>query len=603
MSYIDRLSPSKRLLAEHLGRERGLVLATVALSLAAAVFEGAGVGLLVPLLGSLQPDAPAFATGWDLFDRWVLAAGRPPEYRLYQVSALILASILLRSALGYGAQVYGLRLREQMVDGVRRRIFDQLSAVSLRFYAQSRTGELVNTATTETVRLGYFLGTAVQVFTEGFKLLAYVALAFLISWKLTLAAVLLLGGVSWLLRTIIQQTRQRSEAVTAANGHLSARMTEFVHGVRTVAAFGAEDFERTRFYEASRDVNRQNVRTGVRSALARPVSEMLAACVLIGIVVVSVRVFVFGGALSMAALLTFLFALFRLVPIVQQLNNTRGNLAATSGSLTKIAALLRRDDKPYLAEGQRPVSKLQAGLRFENVSFGYDAGEPVLRDVSLTIPARTTIALVGASGSGKSTLANLIPRFYDPTAGRILLDGVDLRDVRLDDLRRHVATVSQDTFLFNDTVANNIAYGLEDVLPERIHEAAHQANALEFIAAMPRGFETVLGERGVRLSGGQRQRIAIARAILRDPEILILDEATSALDSVSEQLVQESLERLMTGRTVVVIAHRLSTIQSADLVIVVNDGRVVETGTYNQLISQRGYLWNFHRLQPSPIAA
>ena len=593
----DRLSAPQQLLLGQLRRERALVFATVGFSLGAALFEGASVGLLVPLLGSLQPDAPAFATGWNVFDRWVLGVGQPPSLRLYQVSAFVLASILLRSAFGYGAQVYGLRLREQMVDNVRRAIFDQLGAVSLRFYAQARTGDLVNTATTETVRLGYFLGTAVQVFTEGFKLVAYVVLAFMLSWKLTLVAVGLLGAVSVLLRTILRQTRQRSEAVTTANGDLSARITEFIHGIRTVVSSGSEEFERSRFYEVSERVRDHSVRTGTRSALARPVSEMLAAGVLIGIVVVSVRVFVFGGALSMGALLTFLFALFRLVPIVQHLNNTRSNLAANWGSINSIALLLSRDDKPYLQGGTEPVPPLRGELRFEDVSFGYDVREPVLKAVSLAVPAHSTVAFVGASGSGKSTLMGLVPRFFDPTHGRVLLDGVDLREFRLDALRARIATVSQDTFLFNDTVANNIAYGLDGVSLEQIRKAARQANALEFIEAMPRGFETTLGERGTRLSGGQRQRIAIARAILRDPEVLILDEATSALDSVSEQLVQKSLERLTVGRTVLVIAHRLSTVRSADHVVVLEGGRIVEQGTYDGLVGRRGRLSEYHDAQ------
>jgi subfamily B ATP-binding cassette protein MsbA len=231
------------------------------------------------------------------------------------------------------------------------------------------------------------------------------------------------------------------------------------------------------------------------------------------------------------------------------------------------------------------------------VDFGYDPGELVLHNISLTIEQGKMTALVGASGAGKSTLADLIPRFYDPTQGKILIDGVDLREFDINSVRRRLAVVSQDTFIFNTSVRNNIAYALEGVDEEAIREAARLANALEFIEDMPEGFETQLGDRGVRLSGGQRQRIAIARALLRNPEILILDEATSALDSVSERLIQESLEKLSVGRTVIAIAHRLSTIVRADKVVVLEQGHIVEQGTYDELLQQHGKLWQYHQMQ------
>ena len=232
-----------------------------------------------------------------------------------------------------------------------------------------------------------------------------------------------------------------------------------------------------------------------------------------------------------------------------------------------------------------------------DVDFGYDANELVLEQISLTIPRGQTVALVGGSGAGKSTLADLIPRFYDPTKGKILLDGLDLREFDINSLRQRVSVVSQNTFIFNASVRDNIAYAMATVDEAAIREAARFANALEFIEQMPEGFDTQLGDRGVRLSGGQRQRIAIARALLRNPDILILDEATSALDSVSERLIQQSLEQLSVGRTVIAVAHRLSTIMKADKVVVLEKGRIVEQGTYQQLLQQRGQLWQYHQMQ------
>jgi subfamily B ATP-binding cassette protein MsbA len=301
--------------------------------------------------------------------------------------------------------------------------------------------------------------------------------------------------------------------------------------------------------------------------------------------------------MSVAVLLTFFFALFRLLPLVQVLNGHRSQWAISRNALDVVAQLLDKRDKPYIVDGHRPLQAFRESIVFEDVGFAYEPGQPVLHDISLTIRQGQTTALVGGSGAGKSTLADLLARLQDPTEGRILLDGVDLREFTLESLRRHLVIVSQSTFLFHDTVRANIAYGLDDVPMDRIRWAAEKANALEFIDAMPDGFETVLGDRGERLSGGQRQRISIARALLRDPEILVLDEATSALDSVSERLVQESLEYLMEGRTVLVIAHRLSTVESADHLVVLEGGRIVEEGSYDDLLARKGHLWEYHRLQ------
>ena len=285
------------------------------------------------------------------------------------------------------------------------------------------------------------------------------------------------------------------------------------------------------------------------------------------------------------------------MPIVRHINGATAEFSSFEGSLSNIKELLRTDNKPYLQDGLVQFSKLQRTIEFVDVDFGYDANVPVLHNITLTIKRGQMTALVGTSGAGKSTLVDLIPRFHDPTGGKILLDGVDLREFESNSLRLRLAVVSQDTFIFNTSVRSNIAYAMEGVDEAAIEEAARLANALEFIQELPQGFETKLGDRGVRLSGGQRQRIAIARALLRDPDILILDEATSALDSVSERLIQESIEKLSFGRTVIAIAHRLSTIIRADKVVVLEQGRIVEQGGYQELLEQRGKLWKYHQMQ------
>ena len=284
------------------------------------------------------------------------------------------------------------------------------------------------------------------------------------------------------------------------------------------------------------------------------------------------------------------------MPAIQEINGSLAAMGSMQGSVHAIEELLRRDNKPYLQNGHRRFTNLQRGIEFVSVDFGYGGESPVLQNITLTIPKGQTVALVGASGAGKSTLADLIPRFYDPTEGDIRLDGMSLREFDITSVRQRIAIVSQDTFIFNTSVRNNIAYGI-DVEDAEVMAVAQLANAVQFIEDLPEGLDTVLGDRGVRLSGGQRQRIAIARALLRNPEILILDEATSALDSVSERLIQASIEELSVGRTVIAIAHRLSTIMRADKVVVLEQGQIIEQGTYQELLAQRGKLWNYHQMQ------
>jgi len=596
--HFGRTDEGLRLVLRQLWVHRRLFVLTVALTGLSAAFEGVGLGLLVPFLDSLtNPEAKGFATGWTWVDQHLLRVDAPVKTRLYWFSGLIFMSILLRSGLSYAANQLSVRLQESVLHRLRCQIIDQLQAVSLKFYAHRRAGDLLNVLTAEIQRLRFLLGTSSAILIQGFLLVVYGTAIFALSWSLALVAIGLTVGLFVVVRALIEQLKREGNAITTTNSWIASRAQELIAGIRVVLTHGAEAFESARFKQVSREAADVVVRISRRQSLVGPLSQAVASATLIGLIIVAVQFFVLPGRMSIAVLITFLFAFFRMLPIVQQINGLRAMWAKQRGAVDAVAALLRRDDKPYLPDGTIPFEGLREAIELRHVSFGYEPGQRVLHDINLTIRKGQTVAFVGASGAGKSTLADLIVRLYDPDEGQILYDGIDLRQYRLDTLRRRIAMVSQDTFLFHDTIRANIAYGLEDVPEDRIRWAAAQANALEFIEQLPEGFDTVVGDRGARLSGGQRQRIAIARALLRDPDILVLDEATSALDSVSEQLVQEALERLMAGRTVIVIAHRLSTIENADYVVVLEAGRVVEKGTYAGLIEQKGYLWKYHHMQ------
>ncbi len=577
---------------------RKITILAILFTLLAAAFEGFGVGFILSFIQSFtNPDAAPIQTGIDWFDIWVLAINAPATQRLYRITGLIFLTTLLRLGFTYFGQLYSFLAQVNLGYRLRLRIFEQLQALSLAYFSKTRSGNLINSLTGEIRQIMMALMIFSNLMTKAETLLVFVISMLWLSWQLTIISVMLLILVSVGLSTLLREVREASFDVTTANAKYSSISLEFIQGIRTVQAFAGQDFERQRCDEAnSQIVEAMNKAMTIR-ALVEPLSEGAGILMLLGILITGFAFLIPNGYLQSASFLTFLVVLLRITPIISQLNAIRARLSNLSGSFDNIQQLLKTNDKPYLIDGRVQFSKLKQAIEFVDVDFGYDANEPILQQISLTILQGTTVALVGASGAGKSTLADLIPRFYDPIEGEILIDGVNLREFEINSLRRKLSVVSQNTFIFNASVRENIAYGMPTADETAIREAAKLANALEFIDQMPEGFDTQLGDRGVRLSGGQRQRIAIARALLRNPDILILDEATSALDSVSERLIQQSLEKLAAGRTVITIAHRLSTIEKANKVVVLEKGRIVEQGTYQELLQQRGQLWRYHQMQ------
>ncbi|MBE9061266.1 heterocyst formation ABC transporter subunit HepA [cf. Phormidesmis sp. LEGE 11477] len=589
-----------RLILREFRHFRRVAVLAVVFALIAAFFEGVTVGFIASFLqGLTNPEEPPIQTGLAWFDTVVLATEAPAAERLYRLSGLLLVGVCMKAGFDYLGSVYSKRASLSLVDQLRQRIFDQLESLSLSFYSTANPGALISTVRGEVNQVQRAFNVLSTFIVHGSKLLAYLISMLLLSWQLFVTSVLVFGLMSVGLTSLTARVREASFKVPKANKKFTSSALSFISGIRTVHASGTQKFERQRYYAATREVYRAQFSLIKLSSLVQPIVEVLGVILLVGMVVVSYSLLISTGRLRAAELLTFLFVLIRTTPLVSSLNNVRVTFISSQGSLAAVSELLQRDDKPYFVDGQKLFTGLQRSIDFESVDFSYVLGEPVLHDITLSIKRGETTALVGSSGAGKTTLADLLPRFYDPTRGRVIVDGVDLRELKINSLRQKMAIVSQDTFIFNTTVRENIVYGVDRATDQDIYEATRMANALDFVLDLPLGFETVLGDRGVRLSGGQRQRIAIARALLRNPEILILDEATSALDSVTENLIQESLEKLSKGRTVIAIAHRLSTISGADKVVVMEKGRIVEVGRYQDLLRARGGLWKYHQMQHS----
>ncbi|WP_427162646.1 heterocyst formation ABC transporter subunit HepA [Aliinostoc sp. HNIBRCY26] len=571
---------------------RKIAILAVIFSFLAASFEGVSIGFLLSFLQNLTNPNQPMHTGIAWVDV-VLVSDIVPISPIYRISILILLSTWMRAAFNYFAGIYTESAQLNLADRLHKQIFEQLQAMRLSYFTQTRSGELINTITTEIERIKQAFSGAAFVFTRFLTVCVYFIVMFLISWQLSLVSVLIFALLAVGLSTLNKRVRETSFGISQANSQFTATAVELINGIRTIHAFGTQEFERQRFYRASTNQLNAAIKVVLAWTMVKPIAEGIATTVLISLIVISFTSF----TLPVASLLTFFFVLVRVIPNIQDVNGTMAFLSTLQGSAEKIKEILQTQNKPYLQNGKIKFSGLKRSIDLVSVDFGYTADNLVLNNITLTIERGRTTALVGASGAGKTTLADLIPRFYDPTEGHILVDGIDLQKLDIYSFRQKMAVVSQDTFIFNNSVRENIAYGTSGASDAQIREAAQLANALEFIEEMPEGFDTKLGDRGVRLSGGQRQRLAIARALLRDPEILILDEATSALDSVSERLIQESLEKLAVGRTVIAIAHRLSTIAKADKVVVLEQGKIIEQGGYQELLELKGKLWKYHQMQ------
>jgi subfamily B ATP-binding cassette protein MsbA len=477
-------------------------------------------------------------------------------------------------------------------------MYAHLQRLPLPFFTRTKTGQLLARVLNDTQQTKAVITEAVtRSIQSAAVVLTSVVVLFRISWRLTLLALVVAPLLIGLLQPILRALRRGHRKLSNQFGDMTAVVQEAVSGIRLVKSFGGEAYEEERFREASNRYARGMRRVTRLSQLALPITETVGTAVAVIILWFGAREVLEGGALDGQTLIGFLALVLRTLQPLKQLSQVPTVAAQSMAAAERVFDVLDAESEYDRDRGTREVATLNSNIEFDRVTFAYEQA-PVLDSVSFVAKRGDVVAIVGASGAGKTTLVDLIPRFYEPTRGRVVIDGVDTREITLRSLRNLIGIVSQDTVIFNDTVRNNLAYGAAGKFTDdQVMAAARAANAHDFIAQLPAGYETILGERGTRLSGGQRQRIAIARALLVDPPILILDEATSALDSESERLVQEAIDRLLRGRTVFVIAHRLSTVAHASQILVLDQGRLVEHGTHEDLLARRGAYHRLHALQ------
>ena len=488
-------------------------------------------------------------------------------------------------------------MRTRTLQRMRNEMFSKVVDMNVGYFSDQRKGDIISKIASDVGVVQFCITNTLQVaFREPFLIIGYTVMMVAISWELALFSVLFLPVVALIIGSIVKRLRHPARTSQQRMGELVSTLDESLSGIKVIKSYNATGYVKQKFYDLSEDLARLTLSMARRQQLASPMSEFLGISA-VGVILVFGGSLVFKDALSPEGFIAFI-AMFSQItrPVrtfIDQFSNINQGIAAGERIFSIIDAQSEIQDKPGAIE----LDGLKDKIEFRDIHFSYDGSREVIEGISFEIKRGETVALVGPSGGGKSTLSELIPRFYDVKAGDILIDGVSVRDYTQDSLRAHMSVVAQDTVLFNDTIEGNIAMGKAGATHEEIVEAARIANADCFIQEAPEGYQTNIGDRGVKLSGGQRQRLSIARAVLKNPEILILDEATSALDTESEKLVQDALNKLLVGRTSVVIAHRLSTIHNADKIIVVDHGRVAEQGTHTELLAKGGIYAKLIELQ------
>lgn len=528
-----------------------------------------------------------------------MIAENGPVTTLFFLGLFLMLMTMLKTSCYFASSAVMIPLRTGVVRDIRIMVYKKVMHLPMSFFSEERKGDIIARMSGDVSEVENSITSSLDMLIKNpILILFYFTTLIVTSWQLTLFTILVLPGMGWLMGKIGRKLKRQSLEAQGKWSDTMSQLEETLGGLRIIKAFIAEDKMIGRFSKCSNELRDATNKVAIRQALAHPMSEFLGTILI-------VAVLWFGGALilgqnSSIDAPTFIFYMVILYSVINPLKD----FAKAGYSIPKGLASMERVDKILKAENKikeisnpKPLKGLFDEIVFKDISFSYDGKREVLKHVNLTVPKGKTIALVGQSGSGKSTLVDLLPRYHDVQEGDITIDGTSIKDVRIADLRTLIGNVNQEAILFNDTFFNNIAFGVENATMEQVIEAAKIANAHDFIMEKPEGYNTNIGDRGGKLSGGQRQRVSIARAILKNPPILILDEATSALDTESERLVQEALERLMKTRTTIAIAHRLSTIKNADEICVLYEGEIVERGKHEELIEMNGYYKRLHDMQ------
>ncbi|HKI79695.1 MAG TPA: ABC transporter ATP-binding protein [Ignavibacteriaceae bacterium] len=585
-----------------------------------ALLNGVSVYLTIPLLDTLfqqnnetlQQTTTSVSPSTILPD-WIVNIGNEISQKfnqlvlsgdkidaLIRICILVFIAFLLKNIFGYLQAYFLAHVEQGTMKDMRDSAYKHLHKLPMSYFKKERVGNLISRITNDINIVQTSISAAfLNMIREPLSIIVFLGIAISISWKLTLLALVILPFSMFIITWIGLKLRKQSYLIQGKMADITSILQETISGVKIVKAFGMEKYENKKFMDETWNFFKLMLRiVRVRNA-SSPITEVLSTAV--GVVIIY-----FGGllvlkdqSLSASEFMGFLFAIFQLMPPIKELSSINNRIQESSAAGDRVFEII--DTQPTIQDFPDAVAvkEFKESLILDNVSFHYeDSDELVLDKININVNRGEIIALVGPSGGGKSTLVDLIPRFYDPTGGTILLDGINIKNVKVESLRNLMGIVTQETFLFNESIKNNIAYGLGDYPIEKIEEAAKTANAHDFILQMPEDYDTVIGERGVKLSGGQRQRISIARALLKNPEIMIFDEATSALDNESELLVQEAIERLMVNRTTIVIAHRLSTIRNATRIIVLDKGKIIQSGKHEELITdEEGLYKKFYEMQ------